>query len=161
MKTINVTFISSDSTAHLECTCLLRCNPDIDLVAISSGPDQRDAWTALSRSHVAVIDEANIHHHGNESLVMLLAYNPGVKFLVVMERFDEDRMLWAITRGARGVMLRRELRQLLGKAVRQVHKGEVWVPRNLLNPMREMLNLQEGGSPDADPIVTNRTLRLH
>jgi DNA-binding NarL/FixJ family response regulator len=161
MKTINVTFISSQNTARLECASVVKHNPDIDLVAVTSSPNQRGIWTALSRSDVVVIDDENVRHDGDESLVMLLACNPGVRFLVIMESFDENRILRAITQGVRGVIFRGELRQLLVKAIRQVHEGEVWMPRNLLNSFREMINPQRACHIGMDSNAANARSRLH
>lgn len=161
MKIINMTYVSSRNSARLECDRLVEQNPDIKLVALTSGADLRDVWMALSRSDVAVIDEEIMQYDGGESLGMLLAGNPGVKFLAIMKIFNEERMLWAITQGVRGVILRRELLQLLGKAIKQVHQGEVWMPRNLLNSFRDAKSKEEPCLVKMDSFAINARLRLH
>ena len=161
MKTIKMTYISSLKTARRECAHLADQIPDIELVAITSVFDQRDVWMALSRSDVALIDEGVIQHDGGWTLGLLLTGNPGVKFLVIMEKFNEDRMLWAISQGVRGVMLRCELLQLLGKAIKRVHQGEVWMPRNLLNAFRDAINKEKPCLVKLDTLVINPRLRLH
>ena len=57
MKTITMTYLSSRKTARVECDRLVKQNPDIELVALTSGVDPRDVWMALSRSEIAVFDE--------------------------------------------------------------------------------------------------------
>jgi DNA-binding NarL/FixJ family response regulator len=161
MKKITVTFISSRNTAQLECAHWVEPYPEIDLVAVSTSPFERSVGTALSRSDVAVIDEDIIRRDGDETLAMLHAGNPRLKFLVIMESFHEYRMLWAITQGVRGVILWCELRQLLGKAIRQIHEGEVWMPRNLLNSFREMINHPGAFYINVESTATNGRLRLH
>jgi DNA-binding NarL/FixJ family response regulator len=161
MKTIKMTYISSGKTARLECAQVVEQCPNIELVAITFGSDQRDVWMALSRSDIAVIDEELMQHEGGDALVMLLAGNPGVKFLAIMENFNEDRMLWAITQGVRGVILRRELSQLLGKAIKQIHQGEIWMPRNLLNSFRDVMNEEGDCLINTDPAAIKPRLRLH
>jgi len=161
MKIIYVTFISSRSTVRPECICSVKHNPDIDLVVVTPSPNQRGVWTALSGSDVVVVDEEIIRRDGDESLIMLLASNPGARCLVIMESFDENRMLWLITRGARGVIRRSDLRQLLVKAIRQVHEGEVWMPRNLLNSFRERISPHEGCHIGVDSVAANARPRLH
>ena len=156
-----MTYVSSRTTARLECERLLKQNGDIALVALTSGTAQRDIWLALSRSDVAVIDEEIMYFDGGETLALLLACNPGVKFLAVMNNPNEDKMLWAITHGVRGVILRRELLQLLARAIRQVHRGEVWMPRNLLNSFRDALNGDASGLVNPDAFAVNPRLRLH
>jgi DNA-binding NarL/FixJ family response regulator len=147
-----MTYVSSRRTARLECDRLLEQNSDIELVALTSGVDRRNIWLALSRSDIAVIDEESLQYDdGGETLSVLLAGNPGVKFLAVMKNFNEDRMLWAIARGVRGVILQRELLQLLGKAIRRVHQGEVWMPRDLLASFRDAITRE-------DPLLVGREL---
>jgi len=162
MKTITMTYLSPRKTARVECDRFLEQNPDIELVALASGADPRDVWMALSRSDIAVIDEELMQYDdGGETLGVLLAGNPGVRFLAIMKNFNEDRMLWAITRGVRGVILRRELMKLLGKAIRRVHSGEVWIPRDLLNSFREAMNRGESGLAGETSAAINPGLKLH
>jgi two-component system, NarL family, nitrate/nitrite response regulator NarL len=162
MRTITMTYVSSRKTARVECDRLVEQNPDIELVALTSGVDSRDVWLALSRSEIAVIDEEIMHYDdGGETLGVLLAGNPGVKFLAVMKNFNEDRMLWAIIQGVRGVILRRELLQLLGKAIRRVHQGEVWMPRDLLNSFRGAITREEPGLVGMESAAINPRLKLH
>jgi DNA-binding NarL/FixJ family response regulator len=135
-----MTYLSSRKTARVECDRLVEQNPDIELVALTSGAEPRDVWMGLSQSDIAVIDEDIMQYDdGGETLGVLLAGNPGVKFLAIMKNYNEDRMLWAISRGVRGVILRRDLMKLLGKAIRRVHQGEVWMPRDLLTSFRDVI----------------------
>jgi DNA-binding NarL/FixJ family response regulator len=162
MKTITITYLSSRKTARVECDRLVVQNPDIELVALTSGVDPQDVWLALSRSDIAVIDEEIMQYDdGGETLGLMLAGNPGVKFLVVMKKFNEDRMLWAITQGVRGVILRRELMKLLGKAIRRIHQGEVWMPRDLLNSFRDAINREESCLVGMEFAAINPRLKLH
>jgi DNA-binding NarL/FixJ family response regulator len=162
MKTITMTYLSSRKTARVECDRLLEQNPDIELVALTSGADPGEVWLALSRSDIAVIDEEIMRYDdGGETLGMLLAGNPGVKFLAVMKNFNEDSMLWAITQGVRGVILRREVMKLLGKAIRRIHQGEVWMPRDLLNSFRDVMNKDENRLAGRSSATGNPGLKLH
>ena len=102
-----------------------------------------------------------MQHDGGETLGQLLAGNPSVKFLMVMEKSNEDRMLWAISQGVRGVILRSELLKLLGKAIKRVHQGEIWVPRNLLISFRDAINKGEPCHVKLGALAINSRLRLH
>jgi DNA-binding NarL/FixJ family response regulator len=162
MKTITMTYLSSRKTARVECDRLVEQNPDIELVALTSGAEPRSVWMALSRSDIAVIDEEIMQYDdGGEILGVLLAGNPDVRFLMVMKNFNEDKMLWAITQGVRGVILRRELMKLLGKAIRRVHQGEVWMPRDLLNSFRDVINREESCLVGMEFAAINPRMKLH
>jgi DNA-binding NarL/FixJ family response regulator len=162
MKTITMTYLSSRKTARVECDRLVEQNPDIELVALTPAVDSREVWLALSRSDIAVIDEEIMQYDdGGETLGVLLAGNPGVKFLAVMKNFNEDRMLWTIAQGVRGVILRRELLQLLGKAIRRIHLGEVWMPRDLLNSFRDAINRDQLCHVGRESTSVKPRLKLH
>jgi DNA-binding NarL/FixJ family response regulator len=161
MKTITITYLSSRKLARVECDLLLERHPEIELAALTSGVNPGDAWLALSRSQVAVIDEEMMLRDGGETLDLLTSGNPAVKFLAVMKKYNEDNMLWAFSRGVRGVMLRRELPQLLGKAIRQLSEGEVWMPRNLIPSLRDAINSHEEHLATPNGPQPRRRLRLH
>jgi DNA-binding NarL/FixJ family response regulator len=161
MKIITITYISSRKFARLECDRLLEQHPDIELAVLTSGANPAEIWLALARSEVAVIDEEIMLRDEGDALDTLLAGNPDVKFLAVMKNYNEANMLWAISRGVRGVMLRRELPQLLGKAIKQIRSGEVWIPRQLLPALREIINWQEAGLPGSGESRTSVRSRLH
>jgi len=157
-----MTYLSSRKTARVECDRLVEQNPDIELVALTSGADPGEVWLALSRSDIAVIDEEIMRFDdGGEMLGVLLAGNPGVKFLAIMKNFNEDSMLWAITQGVRGVILRREVMKLLGKAIRRIHQGEVWMPRDLLNSFRDVMNKDETRLAGRSSAAGYSGLKLH
>jgi DNA-binding NarL/FixJ family response regulator len=147
----------------MECAQLVEQNPDIDLVSVPSSPIQQGTWMGLSRSDVAVIDDDIIRREEVETLHMLLACHPALKFLVIMENYNEGRMLWSILQGVRGVMLRREMLQLLGKAIRQINEGEVWMPRSLLKSLKnELVGRRKACYLSMDPAtISNWCGRLH
>jgi DNA-binding NarL/FixJ family response regulator len=161
MKIITITYISSRKLARLECDRLLEQHPEIELAALTGGAIPGDAWLALSRSEVAVIDEEMIVPDAGETLSMLLLGNPLVKVLAVIDNFNEHNMLLSISRGVRGLILRRELPQLLGKAIKQVSRGEVWVPRNLYPSLRDALNGHVPGLSGAQGARSRAGWRLH
>ena len=72
-------------------------------------PEKKQASVAEAAGQGQIVQ----YDDGGETLGVLLAGNPGVKFLAIMKNYNEDRMLWAISRGVRGVILRRELMKLL------------------------------------------------
>lgn len=161
MKIITITYISSRKFAGLECDRLLEQHPDIELAVLTSGANPAEIWLALARSEVAVIDEEMMLRDEGDTLDTLVAGNPNVKFLAVMKNYNEEIMLWAISRGVRGVILRRELPQLLGKAIKQIRSGAVWIPRQLFPSFREVMNGQEASLFRSCDSRTSVRSRLH
>ena len=151
----------SRRVAKLEFDRLITDFPDIELVVLTSGADQREIWLALSRSDVAIVDEELVLSDDGRTLGMLVAGNPGVRFLVVMKNYNEHNMLRVISQGVRGIMMRRELPRLLGKAVRQIQQGEVWMPRDLFHSLRDAINREDLCVVKADERTSWSGWRIH
>lgn len=160
MKKINLTFVSSRDAVLEECADLMVENPDIDLIAMPSGLTQPGAWLALSGSDVVIIEEAVIRQEGFETVRMLLECYPEVKCLVIMESDHKPRMIWAVTQGIHGVMDQGNSAWLLGKAIRCLHAGEIWLSRGLFKPIRNEL-LAEQGQPGNPFVAVNDWVRWH
>jgi len=146
MKKITVTFVSCRDSAQLDCSELVADNPDIDLIANPSSLTQQGAWLALALTDVVVIDEDVIRQEGFEAVRMLLAGYPQLRCLITINKYNENKMIWAIMQGARGVMLHDEVDLLLGKAIRRVNQGEIWLSRGLLETLRDKLAVEEGAN---------------
>jgi DNA-binding NarL/FixJ family response regulator len=149
MKTIAVTYISPLESARQCCAELERQNRDIEVVAIPGCLSQPGAWQVLSLADVVVIDEAAIRLEGFETVRMLLAGDPGINCLIVMNEAHEPTMVWALAHGVRGILLKGEVEALITRAIRQVHAGEVWVSRRVAGRLREAV--QQGPGSDATP----------
>lgn len=117
---------------------------DIHVMAMPADLSGQETWQAIAHSDVLIVDEAIIEKEGYAVLEMLLENYPGVRCLVVMNDFHQDKVVRAILRGVRGVMSAVELRRLLVKAVRQLYAGEVWVPRGCLDLVRQNLQSYSG-----------------
>ena len=162
MKNINITYVSFRDAALEECADLMVENPDIVLIAIPSGLTQQGAWLALSGSDVVIIEEAVIRQEGFETVSMLLESYPDLKCLVIMEKENEPGMIWAVMQGIHGVMARGNRAWLLGKAIRQLHAGEIWMSRGLLTPLRKELLMQQGrGHPGNHSVAIDEWVRWH
>jgi DNA-binding NarL/FixJ family response regulator len=160
MKKINITFVSPREAALEECADLMVENPDIDLIAMPSGLTQQGAWLALSGSDVVIIEEEVIRLEGFETVRMLLECYPEVKCLVIMERDHKPRMIWAVMQGIHGVMARSNGAWLLGKAIRRLHAGEIWLSRGLFKPIRNELLAQQR-QPGNHFVAVNDWVRRH
>jgi DNA-binding NarL/FixJ family response regulator len=139
MKKINVAYISPGECARQHCAELVMQNRDFVLVALPAGLTGQSAWQAFSIADVVVIDEAAIRGEGFEAVNLLLASHPDVNCLIVMEELHDPTMVWALTQGIRGVLVRDEVDSLLAKAIRRVSDGEIWVSRGLAEQLRDTL----------------------
>ena len=136
MKNITVTYVSSRDVARQHCADLVMQNADIDLIAIPHSLSRQETWKALSRTDVVVIDECVIQREGFAPVRMILDAYQDVNMLIVMELTSDEDMAWTLMQGVRGVMLETDIDRFLGKAIRRVYAGEVWMPRALVERFR-------------------------
>jgi len=65
--------------------------------------------------------------------------SPNTRVIVLTGQSAAPALLDALAHGAHGVLNRRLLRALLGKAIRRVAAGESWVPRKIIPMVVESL----------------------
>jgi DNA-binding NarL/FixJ family response regulator len=125
---------------------MLEDEPAIELVASLSDLTGQSAWLAMARSEVLLIDETLILRDGFEPLNMLLSAYPDVHCLVLLKNPCENKTVWALMQGVRGILTIGEIQPLLLRAIAQVMAGEIWAPRHLMQPIRQELRQIEDGS---------------
>jgi DNA-binding NarL/FixJ family response regulator len=139
MNNINVSIISVPRISMHACIESIEADPDFHVVARSIRMSGQAPRVALAATDVVIIDESVIEQEGFAALQRLLESSPRVKCLVLMNDYNQDKMIWTLLRGVRGVMCAADAPRLLPKAIRQLHAGEVWMSRGLLGPFRHAL----------------------
>ena len=134
MDKIKITFASDEDAALVGYEDILDDEPSIELVASLSDLKGHAAWLALARSDVLLIDEALVLRDGFEPLNMLLSSYPEVHCLLVLNSHCEHKMRWAVMQGVRGVLTIEEIQPLLFKVLTKLMAGEIWAPRDLMQP---------------------------
>ena len=136
---MNVSIIALPRASMDGCHEMLQADPAFHVVALSTRLSGRATTVALAATDVLIVDESVIEQEGFATLQRRLESHPRVKCLVVMDGYDEDKMIWTLLRGVRGVMCAAEAPRLLSKAIRQLHADKVWMSRGLLAPFRRAL----------------------
>jgi len=96
---------------------------------------------------------------GNESTLdffsELISASSNSRLLVLTASTDIDLHLRAVTKGAMGVVSKMETSDLLIKAVRKVHAGEMWLNRSMMaNAVRQIQSRQNRPDPIAAKIAS-------
>jgi DNA-binding NarL/FixJ family response regulator len=125
---------------------MLEVEPAIELVASLSDLTGQSAWQAMARSELLLIDENLILRDGFEPLNMLLTAYPDVHCLMLLKNPSENKTVWALMQGVRGILSTGDIQPLLFKAISRVMAGEIWAPRHLMQPIRQDLRHVDDGS---------------
>jgi DNA-binding NarL/FixJ family response regulator len=105
---------------------LLETDPDLSVVGEVATADEARAVAARERPSLVLLDAAA----GLELISELTVHNDDLRVLVVTGVNDVQQHREALRAGASGVVLKQQAGDVLLKAVRRVHAGEVWADRS-------------------------------
>ncbi|MDH3526922.1 MAG: hypothetical protein OEM43_05410 [Gammaproteobacteria bacterium] len=162
MNKIKVSIISAPRVVMQACIDLIEAIPEFCVEAIPAGLSGQATWLAWAHADVVIIDESVIEQEGFAALQLLLESYPRTKCLVVMNNYNQNKMIWTMLRGVRGVMCTDEAFRLLPKAIRHLQAGEIWMARDLLRPLRQALqSRRDWPHPRADQAEPGNWMKLH
>ena len=109
----------------------LRLAPDVEIVG--EARDMSEAIVAVGRQDpdVLALDMDLPEASSLEVLRMIRWYSPRTKVIILSGQGEEAAALEALTQGARGYIVKGDGTDL-AKAVRAVHRGEVWARRRMM-----------------------------
>jgi len=136
MRKINVTVSCLADTDETGCAAIVRDCPEFTVVACTPGLLADESGSAIARSDVVLLDEAAIEQDGTEAVRMVCDCYPLVRFLLVLDRQDEQRVMEALSLGITGIMMRSSVVSMLRKAIPVLCSGEAWVSRELVHSLR-------------------------
>ncbi|HZY31034.1 MAG TPA: response regulator transcription factor [Candidatus Methylomirabilis sp.] len=135
--------VAEDHGAFREVICeQFRLDPDIEVVG-----EARDGWEAIAAvgrlaPDVLTLDLDLPGLRGLDVLSVVRWYSPTTKVIILSGQDEEETIRVALGRGARGYIVKGSGADLC-KAIRAVHRGEVWARRRVLaTVIEEMVRLR-------------------
>ena len=127
---------------------VLEKHPDLTVIAETGDPDEAAALVARERPAIAIVDtEAHFDRH--RVITELTSAKSAPRVLVLAATADADEHRKAIRSGASGVVLKQQAGEVLVKAIRCVHAGEVWADRTTTALLLQ--ELRNGQARPLDP----------
>ncbi len=139
MKNINVTILCAGTEEFPRCSDLLETCPEISILAQTGSMNETGAWIALGRSDILILDEAALEQDSLESVRGFLVSQPSVRSLLIIEKYNKNNILSALSLGIKGVVARGSLFSELTRALTAIYIGDAWVSRMLAEPIRDEL----------------------
>jgi len=124
--------------------------PDIEVIG-----EARDGWEAIAAvgrltPDILTLDLDLPGLTGLDVLAVVRWYSPATKVIILSGRDDEETIREALRRGAQGYVVKSGGTDLC-KAIRAVHRGEVWARRRVLaTVIEEMVRLAALTFPSTD-----------
>lgn len=139
MKKIKVTIMCAGMEEFPRCSDLLESCPEISILAQPGSLYEAGAWRALGRSDILILDEAVVQQDGFEAIRDLHAGDLSIRSLLILDNYNKNNIMSALSLGIVGVIVRDSLLYELYKALTAIFTGEAWVPRGLVEPLRDEL----------------------
>ena len=103
------------------------------LIVIGEAQNRTEAIDAIhNRPDIILLDLDLGNENSLDFIPELIAAAGGARILIVTGLPDPEVHLQAIRKGAMGVLLKGEPPEILLKAIRKVHAGEIWINRHEL-----------------------------
>jgi two-component system, NarL family, nitrate/nitrite response regulator NarL len=137
-------------------TEILQAQPDISVVAACSCG--KDATAAIQQfaPDVAVLDIVMPDINGLDVLSSIERHGSKTKVVILSAVATEDRVLAAMTRGAKGLLFKDAAPDNLVDCVREVARGKLWFPNDPIGAAREH---ETGRQSDSKGSIGALTLR--
>jgi len=162
MKKINVTVVCVGEETYPGCIDLLAACPAINIVARRTGLDEVATWRALARSDVLLLDEAALELDGHEAVQEIHDRFTSLRSLLVLDNQTDQEMVSVLSLGIKGVIKRKSTLSFLCKAISAICAGEAWLSRDMVKPLRNHLDRDEGSSRLLDELANMPgSVKLH
>jgi DNA-binding NarL/FixJ family response regulator len=139
--------VAADPRDRALCRSLLE--PDGGIVVVADVEAGQAAWAVVARlrPRMLLLDLRRPRLDVLAALSRIRLQRPRTRVILLTSRRTPIALiLEGLRRGARGYMDRAALRTFLPKAVRAVHAGEAWVPRQMVSRILDQLvRLSAGG----------------
>jgi len=146
MKKINVTIVCADSEEYPGCADLLFSYPIVKVIAQPTSLLGATTWKMLANSDVLVIDDSILQREGVGAVQSIHSSFPRISILLVHDKFINNSMMEYLSMGIRGLLERKSIVSLLCRAIPALYSGEVWMPRHLVQSLRNQSNIKAGSS---------------
>ena len=146
MKKINVTYACAAAEEFPGCADLLYSYSEMNVVARTTSLFGAATGMALAKSDVLVVDESVLALDGLQAVQSAHASDPGLKILLVYENNINNSMIECLSIGIRGLLERKSCISLLRRAIPALYAGEVWMPRRVIQSLRNQSTFNDGRS---------------
>jgi DNA-binding NarL/FixJ family response regulator len=137
MKRINITYVCAADEEYPGCVDLLYSYSEVNVIARSTSLVGNVIRMALLRSDLLVVDDSALTRDGLQAVQSIHTTFPSLNILLVYENSINNNILDYLSIGVRGLLERKSCLSLLRRAIPALCAGEVWMPRALVQTLRE------------------------
>lgn len=128
---------------------LIEQDQTMTVVAMAGTPSEAMVLAEREKPDIIVLDLMLGEEDGLEFLPQLCKTSPNSRVLILTGVQSTTSHRLAIRRGAMGIVMKQQAADLLLKAIRKVHAGEVWIDRSMMSSV--LSDVRNERHEEADP----------
>jgi two-component system, NarL family, nitrate/nitrite response regulator NarL len=128
-----ITVVIADHNEHNRASYLNRLKLESAVRVVGEAGTSQEVIKAMTlRPHILLLDSQIMLVSVVPLLPTIRLFSPKTRVILLAGRYTQQQIADAILQGARGVLGKRLVNTYVGKAIRLVNEGEVWIARTMV-----------------------------
>src|SRR5215813_1744571 len=149
---IRIMIVDDHAVIRAGLRMLIEQDQTMIVVAMAGGAHEALRLAETERPDVIVLDLLLGEEDGLDFLPDFCRVSPNSRVLVLTGVQTPESHRTAVRRGAMGIVLKQQAAELLLKAIKKVHDGEVWIDRSMMGSVLEDVRSERYEEPDPEAV---------
>ena len=151
---IKVLIVDDHAVVRAGLRMLIDQDPEMKVTGLAGNRAEALAAAAGDQPNIIILDIVLGDEDGLSILPQLREVAPNARVLVLTGLRSADSQRQAMRAGAMGVVLKEHAAEVLIKAIKKVHHGEVWLDRFTMGSVFQEFTEEKQADPDKEKIAT-------
>ena len=152
--TIRVLIVDDHAVVRAGLRMLIDQDPDMKVTSVAGNRSEALAAAASDPPNIIILDIVLGDEDGLSLLPELRAVAPNARVLVLTGLRSSESQRQAMRAGAMGIVLKEHAVEVLIKAIKKVHHGEVWLDRLTMGSVLQEMTEEKQPDPDQEKIAS-------
>ena len=153
-KPIRIMIVDDHAVIRAGLRMLIEQDQEMKVIAMAGNSTEAYEHAAKDRPDLIILDLILGEEDGLTLLPVLREKSPKSRVLILTGVLNPDAHRAAIRKGAMGIVLKEHAADLLLKAIKKVHDGEVWIDRSMMGMMIQELSRPNHSDPETAKITS-------
>ena len=155
MTPIRIMIVDDHAVIRAGLRMLIEQDQTMTVVAMAGTPAEALTLAAAEKPDIIVLDLILGEEDGLDFLPELTKASSNSRVLVLTGVQTPESHRTAIRRGAMGIVLKQQAAELLLKAIKKVHDGEVWIDRSMIGSVLSDVRNEQQAAPNPETSKIN------
>ncbi|MFZ0061216.1 MAG: response regulator transcription factor [Pyrinomonadaceae bacterium] len=151
---ISVLIVDDHAVVRAGLRMLIDQDPDMKVTGVAGNLSEALATAAGDQPNIIILDIVLGDEDGLSILPQLREVAPNARVLVLTGLRSSESQRQAMRAGAMGIVLKEHAAEVLIKAIKKVHHGEVWLDRFTMGSVLQEMTEEKQENPNKDRIAS-------